>query len=46
MEAKLNRKLSQLKDSVRNFESSLSIQTELFPEIVNFQCGLLRLSGL
>ena len=34
METKLNRKLSQLKASVSNFEASLSIQTELFPEII------------
>lgn len=34
METKLNRKLSQLKAAVSNFETSLSIQTELFPEIV------------
>ncbi len=34
METKLNRKLARLKASVSNFEDSLSIQTELFPEIV------------
>lgn len=34
METKLNRRLSQLKAAVCNFEASLSIQTELFPEIV------------